>query len=191
MIRIPGWIVGAVAAAGVAACGAGDSPEAQEELPVVEEVPVQSEPAANDAAANDTAPGEQAADGPARPPAEATPAAAGPSEGEPAAAPTPPIPTDRLYTVQVGSFVTPDSARVWTERLEARGLPVWTTQATVRGRRYHRLRIGASPSRSEAVQLGARLGREYHWPVWVTPVDDNAAVPPSAISRTHALVTGS
>lgn len=171
MIRIPGWILGAVLVLVVAACGAGDRAE---ETPSTTAVQPPAQP--------DRQPPSQPTSQPGREP-RLEPV----SEPEPA---PPAVPEGRLYTVQVGSFISPDSARVWAERLERRGLPVWTEQAVVGGRRFHRVRVGATPSLAEARRLGDQLRRDYRWPVWIAPVEDNADVPANAISRTHALVSG-
>lgn len=165
MIRIPGWILGAVLTLAVAACGAGEKAD-------------------DSSATTATQPPSQPATQPAtQPPARPEP--------EPEPQPVrPAVPEGRLYTVQVASFITQDSARIWAARLERRGLPVWTDQAIVGGRMFHRLRVGASPSLAEARSLGEQIRREYRWPVWIAPVEDNAEVPPNAISRTNALVSG-
>lgn len=171
MIRIPGWILGAVLVLVIAACGAGDKAE---ETPAATAVQPPAQPA--------TQPPSRPAP---QPESESRPEA--PPEPEPA---PPAVPEGRLYTVQVGSFISPDSARVWAERLERRGLPVWTEQAVVGGRRFHRVRVGATPSLAEARRLGDQIRRDYRWPVWIAPVEDNGAVPANAISRTHSLVSG-
>lgn len=171
MIRIPGWILGAVLVLVVAACGAGDKAE---ETPSTTAVQSPAQPV--------TQPPSQPASQP-----EAERRSEAPPEPEPA---PPAAPEGRLYTVQVGSFISQDSARVWTERLGRRGLPVWTEQAVVAGRMFHRVRVGATPSLAEARRLGDQIRRDFRWPVWIAPVEDNADVPANAISRTHALVSG-
>src|SRR5690606_37859630 len=83
MIRIPGWILGAVLTLAVAACGAG---EKADDSPATTATQPPSQPA--------TQPATQP---PARP------------EPEPEPQPVrPAVPEGRLYTVQVASFITQD-----------------------------------------------------------------------------------
>ncbi|HEX7119284.1 MAG TPA: SPOR domain-containing protein [Longimicrobiales bacterium] len=168
MIRIPGWILGLVLTAAIAACGAGDPSE---------------DPAAQPEAAAPARPQPQ-------PRAEA-PAGARPAREAPTTGPAPAVSQGRLYTVQVGAFDTADEAELWAGRLARLGYPTWTTTAVVDGRTYHRLRVGASPSVSETRRLGAIITREFHWPFWVAPIEDNGALPENAVARTHALASGS
>ncbi|MFW5947010.1 MAG: SPOR domain-containing protein [Gemmatimonadota bacterium] len=75
-----------------------------------------------------------------------------------------------LYTVQVAAFADAETAREWAERLGARDLPVWTSTAEVRGRTFHRLRVGALPALTDARRLGRLVTERYAWPVWVAPL---------------------
>lgn len=160
MIRHHGWILTLTLV--LAACGAGEQPS-------------QSDAAASESAA------------PPRPQAAPQPSPAPATEPEaPAAASVPTV--RRLYTVQVAAFLSADSARLWSERLSERGLPVWVTEAQVGGRSYHRLRVGAHPDLAEVRKLARRIGREYKWPVWVAPVENTTMVPADAVAETRALL---
>ncbi len=94
----------------------------------------------------------------------------------------------RLYTVQVAAFLSPDSARKWSGRLASQGLPVWTTVHEVRGRMFHRVRVGAVPRVSEARRLGEILRQRYEWPTWVAPVTPTEPIPDGAVQATRDLI---
>ena len=171
MIRVPGWIFGAALILAAAACGASEKPDE----PAQQETSTATQPQAPSLEVEEQ-PSEAA-----EPVVEETA-----TEGMAEAGAAVPM-TDRLYTVQVASFLNAESARAWAGRL-SKNYPVWTTSATVNGRTFHRLRIGASPSMAEARSLGERIRREFNWPVWIAPVDDNAQVPADAIAQTNRLV---
>lgn len=108
--------------------------------------------------------------------------------------PVPTTPTVRasgtLYTVQVASFQDAAMARAWRERLEKAGYPVWSMQAVVDGKIYHRLRVGAHPRLSETRSLGERIRRELKWPVWIAPVESGATIPAEVLDQTAQMVGG-
>lgn len=109
--------------------------------------------------------------------------------GQPGAEPGAGAATDRrLYTVQVAAFIDAGSAREWEGRLRRQGLPVWTSVAEVGGRTFHRLRVGAAPSVSEAQRLGALLTERYEWPVWVAPLTPAERVPQDAVDQTRRVL---
>src|SRR5690606_22668917 len=91
MIRIPGWILGAVLVLVIAACGAGDKAE---ETPAATAVQPPAQPA--------TQPPSRPAP---QPESESRPEA--PPEPEPA---PPALPAGRLYTAPVRSFISPGPA---------------------------------------------------------------------------------
>lgn len=95
-------------------------------------------------------------------------------------------PSGRLFTVQVAAFLSADSARIWSERLERRGLPVWTSVHVEGGRTFHRVRIGADARLAEVRRLGQRVGSDFNWPVWIAPVESTARIPADLVERTRA-----
>lgn len=126
-------------------------------------------------------------------------AGAGASEGEPedVASPTgtgqrdaAPVPSARLYTVQVAAFTSPESARTWTGRLGGLNLPVWTSVAELGGTTYYRVRVGAVPTVSEARRLGSLLSDRLEWPVWVAPITPADRLPANAVATTRQVLQG-
>lgn len=183
MIRLPGVLLALALA--LTACGAGDDldqpPDTARSTIDAGAPPSPAAPGEPGGAAADPGAGEPAAAG-------SDPAMPGSTDAEPADEIT--SPPARLYTIQVGAFLTEASARSVAEQLERAGMPTWTVSVTVRGRTFHRVRVGASPSYTEARALGERIRREHRRPVWVAPVEDPAALPQNAVARTHALVAG-
>lgn len=96
----------------------------------------------------------------------------------------------RLYTVQVGAFTDPETARTWQQRLASQGLPVWIAVAELEGETFYRLRVGAVPTVSEARRLGGLIGQRYEWPVWVAPVTPADRIPSGAVETTRRLLNG-
>jgi cell division septation protein DedD len=157
----------------LAACGAGDRKKEKEP------------PAANPPA---TAPQ----------PAPAAPASTAPAATEAPVATEQPVeesamvhPTERLYTVQIAAYLSPDSATVLAQKLEQRGLPVWTMEVRVGDRTYHRIRVGAHPGLGEVRKLGTQLSTQYRQKVWVAPVDMSSRIPANAVEATRALLARS
>ena len=97
----------------------------------------------------------------------------------------------RLYTVQVAAFASPDSARKWTGRLNSLELPVWTSMAELGGTTYYRVRVGAAPTVAEARRLGTLLSQRFTWPVWVAPVTPADRMPEGAVASTRRVLGGS
>ena len=93
-----------------------------------------------------------------------------------------------LYTVQVGAFVEEATAARWADRLRARNLPVWVTDAVVRGMRVRRVRVGALPTQDEADALARRLRTGYGWPTWVDRVSEAEVVPADAVAATRSFL---
>ena len=112
---------------------------------------------------------------------------AAPAAGETGAAASP---RQRLYTVQVAAFTESATAVEWARRLRSQDLPVWTSMEELGGRTFYRLRVGASPSVSEARRLASMLSARYEWPVWVAPVTPADRVPEGAVERTRRMVQG-
>ena len=177
----------ALAALLAAGCG-DDEPEA---APASTTARPTSPAPAVDTALGDTTAATAARAGarPARPAAEGAGGAES-AEAETRAASGAGRSADRLYTVQVAAFENPRSATEWVERLRDRGFPVWSAVAEVRGHTFHRVRIGAVPTVSEARTLGAYIMNRYDWPVWVAPITPAERVPADAVERTRRALGG-
>lgn len=126
------------------------------------------------------------------------PAAAEPEpapEPEPARATDAPAPsavaTAPLFTVQLGSYRDPTGARVLADRARNLGLPVWISTVTVRGATFHRVRVGATPSRVEAMELARRLQTWLQLEGWVARVEPPDAPTEETITATRAAIAGS
>lgn len=172
------------------ACGSGDrQPEDNTPVTIPQVTPSQTQSAAaqpeagapgTDASAGtDAASGAgsgAASGGAATPPAPAGPASATVS------------PTERLYTVQIAAYLSADSARAMADKLSQLGFPVWTTEARVGERTYHRIRVGAHPRLSEMRRLGQQISTQFSQEVWVAPVDMAAQIPAGAVEATRALL---
>ncbi|MBW3552889.1 MAG: SPOR domain-containing protein [Gemmatimonadetes bacterium] len=110
--------------------------------------------------------------------------------GQPSGGATAPAPGQRLYTIQVAAFTSPDSARKWTGRLNSLSLPVWTSMVELGGTTYYRVRVGAVPTVSEARRLGSMLSQRFEWPVWVAPVTPADRLPDGAVESTRRVLEG-
>jgi cell division septation protein DedD len=131
-----------------------------------------------------TSPGRTAEAAPAPAPAPAPAAAAAP-------APAPTLDDQgRLYTAQVGAFADVATARAWAGRLEARGLPVWFSEATLGGQRLIRLRVGAVDSSEDAALLATRLQRDFGYEAWIDGVAAGETLPADAIVATLRYLFG-
>lgn len=131
----------------------------------------------------------------APPPTEQPEAEPMPAEPESQAQPEPepeprPVGDEALYTVQVAAFVDAATAREWAGRLGSQGLPVWTTEARVEGRTFHRLRIGALPSYSDTRRLAGMITARFGWPVWIAPLTPADRPPPNAAQNTREILRG-
>ncbi len=93
-----------------------------------------------------------------------------------------------LFTVQLGAFLNPDSAVVQRDRLADLGLPAWTVDQEVEGRRFRRVRVGAASTGLEARRLGEILTQRYGWSIWVAPVASTESVPDGTVEATRELV---
>ena len=190
------------------ACDRGDEPEAASTPR-----PTPQRPAAADTTLGDTMGGPPQSAAAARRQAEAQRAAqqaaadqaggqqaggqpagsqpAGQASGRTGGQAAPAAPTgQRLYTVQVAAFTSPDSARKWTGRLNSLELPVWTSMAELGGTTYYRVRVGAVSSVSDARRLGTLLSERFTWPVWVAPITPADRMPDDAVSSTRRVLGG-
>ena len=166
MRRIVGMTV---AVAVLSACNRDKTPD----------VPVQQQ-SANPAPATNAAPSPvtRAAPSPARP---ATPSPEALAAAELASAP-------RVRTVQVAALPNAATARWWVAELQKSGIPAYTTTAIVDSQEVTRLRVGAALTVAEARALADRIQERYRWPVWITVVDDKAALPANALFTTRAFI---
>jgi DedD protein len=147
------------------------------------------EPAQEPAQEQGTPPAEELRPIPPAPPPEAT------QQGEsdppsPAESAPAPVQTGDLYTVQVAAFLDAATAREWAGRLRSQDMPVWTSEARVQGRTFHRLRVGALPSVSDTRRLGAVLTERYHWPVWIAPLSSTDRLPGDAVQASRRILQG-
>lgn len=81
-----------------------------------------------------------------------------------------------VRTVQVASFPSASMARWWAQKLQGDGIPAYVSVAQLDTVEVFRLRIGAAVSGAEARALADRIRAQYHWPTWITTVDDRTAV---------------
>lgn len=95
-----------------------------------------------------------------------------------------------LYTVQIASYEAERAGQAWqlAEQMYRERLPAWVSRAEVEGRTYHRVRVGALPSRAEAGRLARELRATAGAGVWVTPVEQHQAVPSNAVVATRAFL---
>jgi DedD protein len=64
------------------------------------------------------------------------------------------------WVIQVASLGSPEAARGLQDELRAKGYPAFVEQATVRGQRYYRVRVGPEIERARADQLAKRLASD-------------------------------
>ncbi len=101
------------------------------------------------------------------------------------------VASERLYTVQIAAYVDATAASTLAERARTLGAPVWVSTVTLGGRTIHRVRIGASPSRVDALELARRVQAQLQIQPWVTHVEPPDAPSDDAVSATRAAITGS
>jgi cell division protein FtsN len=123
--------------------------------------------------------------------APARPAAAPTVAPTPAPASTELASARTVYTVQVASYLNGATAQAQKARLERAGVPAWTATATVGGQEFTRVRIGAATNAADARAVANKIQATYHYPVWVTRVENRAALPGDALSVTRAYASGS
>jgi len=92
----------------------------------------------------------------------------------------------RLRTLQVGAFPDPATARWWVAELRKGGIPAYAVTAMVDSVEVTRLRIGAAVTGAEARALAEKIQARYHWPVWITMVEDRSVLPPDALSASRS-----
>ena len=136
------------------------------------DVPVQQQSA-------DTTPLTKSAPAPATKAAPPRPAPATPSPEALAAAEL--AKAAMVRTVQVASFPNAAAAQWWVTELQKNGIPAYATTARVDSTTVTRLRVGAALTGAEARAIADRIHARYKWPVWITTVEDKAALPPNAL----------
>lgn len=102
-------------------------------------------------------------------------------EPEPAAAPA-------GFTVQVGTYLTPGTARRWGERLARRGIPVWYIDGQLGGTDVARLRAGAVASEADARQLADIISASFGWDTSIEPIGGDDSVPADAMAQTQEFL---
>ena len=113
-----------------------------------------------------------------------------PPTTQPEPEPEPEPLSGRFFTVQVGAFLNPDSAHGLRDRLADQGLPVWATDQEVEGRLFHRVRVGAVSTGTEARRLGEILAESYGVPIWLALVISLESVPAGAVEATREVIAG-
>lgn len=110
----------------------------------------------------------------------------------PAAPPTTTtVAAERLFTVQIAAYEDATAASVLADRARALGVPVWISTVTLGGRTFHRVRVGATPSRVAALELAQRIQAQLMIQTWVTHVEPPDAPSDDIVAATHAATTGS
>lgn len=66
----------------------------------------------------------------------------------------------RAWVVQVASLGSPEAATSLQDELRGNGYPAFVEQATVRGKRYYRVRVGPEVERGRADALAERIATE-------------------------------
>jgi hypothetical protein len=74
--------------------------------------------------------------------------------------------------------------------LADQGLPVWATDQEVEGRLFHRVRVGAVSTGTEARRLGEILAESYGVPIWLALVISLESVPAGAVEATREVIAG-
>lgn len=117
------------------------------------------------------------------------------TEAEPEVAPAEPTPTPETdtdpvtgFTVQVGTFLTPATARSWGERLASRGIPVWYLDRMLGGTEVTRIRAGAVPREVLAHELAAYIEAEFGWDTDVDEIGLNEPIPQDAMALTSEFL---
>lgn len=111
------------------------------------------------------------------PAAPATKAPARPAPPDPAAVAAAELASAaRVRTIQVAALPDPETARWWVSHLQGQGIPAYAATATVNGQEVTRLRIGVATTGADARALADRIQARYHWPVWITMVEDRSPV---------------
>jgi cell division septation protein DedD len=81
----------------------------------------------------------------------------------------PPPTSSHTWAVQVNSCRSYTQAKNLQERLRNRRLGAYITEATIKGEKWYRVRIGFYPTKKEAVEIGKKVVSEFktkdYWPI--------------------------
>ncbi len=81
----------------------------------------------------------------------------------------PPPASSKGWAVQVNSCRSYTQAKNLQERLRNRGLGAYITEATIKGEKWYRVRIGFYSTKEEAVETGKKVVSEFktkdYWPI--------------------------
>lgn len=76
------------------------------------------------------------------------------------------------WAVQVSASQSYTHAKELKDVLKNKGLPAYLTEATVKGKKWYRVRLGFYSTKKEAVEVGKRIASEFkikhYWPVQPT-----------------------
>lgn len=67
---------------------------------------------------------------------------------------------DKPWSVQVNAFPDQRSARIWVDRLNNKGYNAYMVEANIRGRTWHRVRVGHYATREEAEKVEDMLQKK-------------------------------
>ena len=95
-----------------------------------------------------------------------------------------------VRTVQVAAYPTASPANWWVGELKRQSIPAYMLQSTVNGQVVYRVRIGATVTGAEARSVAQKIHARYHWPTWITMVDDRSVLPQDELRLTRAYVGG-
>ena len=95
-----------------------------------------------------------------------------------------------VRTVQVAAYPTASPANWWVSELKRQSIPAYMLPATVGGQVVYRVRIGATVTGAEARSVAQKIHARYHWPTWITMVDDRSVLPQDELRATRAYVGG-
>ena len=93
-----------------------------------------------------------------------------------------------VRTVQVAAYPTASPANWWVGELQRQNIPAYVLQSTVNGQVVYRVRIGATLTGAEARSVAEKIHARYHWPTWITMVDDKSVLPQDELGATRAYV---
>lgn len=86
----------------------------------------------------------------------------------------PTLPTTPSYpwAVQVSACQSYTQAKHFRDELKNKGFPAYLTEATVKGKRWYRVRLGFYSTKKEAVEVGKKIASKFkikhYWPVQPT-----------------------
>ncbi|MDX1674004.1 MAG: SPOR domain-containing protein [Longimicrobiales bacterium] len=102
--------------------------------------------------------------------------------------PEPEAPAGATFTVQVGTYLTPSTARRWGARLERRNIPVWYLDGELGGTPVSRVRAGATATRAQAQELAGIINASFGWETSVEAIGQDEPVPADAVSETREFL---